>query len=161
MMPQAKGSSPAAMVPLLPRYGGPHACHPLALCRWVPKGSECQGSPAPHHPRQVRVSKAQRLVGREGRDSGEKEEGPCFSAYLDYDLSLSRRLVSTAVVDNFFLQLKPHIRPHDASQCNGEQLGLCSSEQSPRVKPSSPGAAAAVGGPELTVHSLLSLSCPK
>lgn len=66
------------------------------------RGQSVRTALLPSHPRQVRVSKAQRLVGREGRDSGEKEEGPCFSAYIDDDLSLSRRLVSTAVVTSSF-----------------------------------------------------------
>lgn len=160
MMPQAKGSSPAAMVPLLSRHGGPHACHPLALCRWVPKGSECQDSPAPQPPTAGQGLKGTALGGEGGQRQWRKGGRTVFLC-LHWRWSFSQQKTGFYSRGNFFLQLKPHIRPHDASQCNGEQLGLCSSEQSPQVKLSSPGAAAAVGGPELTVHSLISLSCQK
>lgn len=76
-VPHAEGSWLAAVVlPLSGPAGGlPAHNHPCALCGWVPKGSELQDSPDAAVTRgRGGGPKAQDSMGREGRNSGEKEE---------------------------------------------------------------------------------------
>lgn len=106
------------------------ACMQPSLClvQVGAKGVGATGQPwRLSHPRWGRGLKVAGLGGEGGQKRWRKGGGWCFPAHVDYDLSLGRRRVSTAIADDFFLQLKPHIRPRGASWCNGEQLGLHSS----------------------------------
>ena len=82
------------------------------------------------HPRWGRGLEGAGLGTEGGQKQWRKGGGWGFPAHVDYDLFLDRRLESTAVAADFVLQVKPHVRPHSASGCNGEQPGWHRSEQS-------------------------------